>query len=381
VKILIAAEILPPTVGGPATWIARIGPELVRQGYQIKVITFAPQGNFDDLGLDVDWIELNQDKWLRWYKYIKAVKRQARNFDIILALGNVLAGVAAVKAKKKWGIPVVLRVPGDFAWEKAQERSSQPIDLEEFYKKKFSLFIEFLKKQQIKVGHSVDWLVTNSIYQADFIKKYWGVEKSKVSVIRNFFQPKQGKDQPDREVENILLVCGRLIRLKGNSKLLHLISDWLAAKKGWKLIFVGEGPQEESLKQLVEKLGIKDKVLFAGRLAQTEVFQYYQKARAYLLYSLHEGSPNTVLEAMNFSLPIIATRRGGTEELLEKYPRGELVEWGNQEQLLAALNKLEKGGLEKGWSKEERKIFFSDFASDKILQQWQDILINMKKNK
>lgn len=372
-KILIAAEILPPTVGGPATWLARVGPALVKRGYKLKVITFSRRGSFDNLGFDVDWIELEQNKWLRWWKYIRLVKSQARNFDFILALGNVLAGTAAIKAKEKWGIPVVLRVPGDFAWEKAQEETSEAIFLEEFYERKYSFFIEFLKKQQIKVAHKVDFLVTNSVYQAEFIKKHWKVEDKKIKVIRNFFIKTDSSIIKTKPKKNILLICGRLVNKNSNDKLLKFITDWLKEKNDWMLVFVGDGPQERNLKTLVKKIGLDDKVEFKGALSQAEVFEYYQKAKAYLLYSLHEGSPNTVLEAMNFSLPIIATRRGGTTELLQKYPRGRLVNWGNKQELISALNSLEKGDLENSWSVEAKQKFFSEFETQKVLDQWEEI--------
>ncbi len=380
-KILIAAEILPPTIGGPATWLARVGPELIKRGYKLKVITFARRGSFDDLGFDVDWVELEQNKWLRWWKYIRLVKSQARDFDFILALGNVLAGTAAIKAKKKWGTPVVLRVPGDFAWEKAQERTSEPIFLEEFYKKKYGFFIEFLKKQQIKVARIVDFLVTNSFYQAEFIKKYWRVKGEKVKVIRNFFLPPVIDSRIYNNRRNIILIIGRFINLKGNYKLLELIANWLKARDNWKLVFIGDGPQKESLKSLVKKIGLENKVEFKGALPQTQVFDFYQKSKAYLLYSLYEGSPNTVLEAMNFSLPIIATNRGGTTELLQKYPLGRLVSWGDRQELISALESLEKGDLEKSWPLETRQKFFSDFEVQKVLDQWEEIFNKIKKDK
>lgn len=380
-KILIAAEILPPAAGGPASWLARVVPELERRGHEIKVVAFVQSGVYDAGNFDVAGVEFNQNKLLRWCKYTKLLKKLSVNYDVILALGGVLAGTAAMRAKKKYNIPLILRSPGDFAWERAQENSVEPIWLEDFYNRRFGFYFEFLKKQQIKTARLADQVVVNSFYQADFIKKYWQVPNSKIKVIRNYFKiDNKYKSQREESNSKILFICGRLIKLKGNYKLFSFLGDWLKKNSDWRVVVAGDGPEKPALEKLVDKLSVKNKFSFVGSLPFDKVISFFQKASAYLLYSMHEGSPNTVLEAINLNVPVIASSRGGTTELVKKYPRGHLVNWGDRAELFAALDKLKTSDLQIHWFESEKTSFFVEYGPEKVINQWEEVLTKTVSN-
>lgn len=83
----------------------------------------------------------------------------------------------------------------------------------------------------------------------------------------------------------------------------------------WQLEFVGDGPGLVAAKALSNELKIADKVIFSGacsdvpaRLARSDVF---------ILLSRWEGLPLTILEAMSFSLPIVASDVGGVKETID----------------------------------------------------------------
>ena len=79
----------------------------------------------------------------------------------------------------------------------------------------------------------------------------------------------------------------------------------------------------EQTKALAKELGISQKVHFLGN--QSNVYPYLQEADIFLLTSLYEGIPMTVIEAMGTGLPIVATNVGGVPDLLKDGKTGLLV--------------------------------------------------------
>jgi len=73
----------------------------------------------------------------------------------------------------------------------------------------------------------------------------------------------------------------------------------------WKLVLIGDGPLRVKLEGQAKKLGIADAVEFKGVMKTP--YEYYAKAPIFALSSLHEGTPNALLEAMGCGLaPVIS---------------------------------------------------------------------------
>jgi len=91
------------------------------------------------------------------------------------------------------------------------------------------------------------------------------------------------------------------------------------------LVMVGGGNMEPQVRHLIERLSIKDRVLFAGRTDAAGVARYMQAADALCLPSQNEGVPNVILEAFACGLPVIASRVGGIPEVHPGDDFGRLV--------------------------------------------------------
>jgi glycosyltransferase involved in cell wall biosynthesis len=108
---------------------------------------------------------------------------------------------------------------------------------------------------------------------------------------------------------------GRLAEEKGVSYLLKAIKE---VKKDWdgiKLCVVGDGPLRGDLEELNRQLGLLDDTVFAG---QTDgVLSFYQQADLFVLPSLTEGLPLSLLEALSCGLPVVATAVGGSREIVD----------------------------------------------------------------
>ena len=135
-----------------------------------------------------------------------------------------------------------------------------------------------------------------------------------------------------------ILFVGLLAPVKGLDILieaLRLVGDGEAD-----CLLVGTGPMEEQLRRAAAAAGIAERVRFVGAQPSGEIPAWLNAADLLVLPSLSEGRPNVVVEAQACGLPVLATRVGGTPELIEHGETGLLVESGDPEALAAGLSRL-----------------------------------------
>jgi glycosyltransferase involved in cell wall biosynthesis len=130
----------------------------------------------------------------------------------------------------------------------------------------------------------------------------------------------------------LVTFVGRLDRQKGLSWLLETAPAWLAKLPDSDLFLVGEGPLRAALEQQCQRLGIADRVCFAGFRA--DVPEILARSDLLVLPSAWEGMPNAVLEAMAAGLPVVATNVEGVDELLGPLAGVQTVRYGDTESLV-----------------------------------------------
>jgi glycosyltransferase involved in cell wall biosynthesis len=95
---------------------------------------------------------------------------------------------------------------------------------------------------------------------------------------------------------------------------------------------------------LAASLGLGGDVIFEG--PREDLTPAYQAADLFVLTSDHEGTPNVVLEAMSSGLPVVATRTGGTTEIVQESVTGILADPADETTLAeAVLTLVEDNGL------------------------------------
>jgi glycosyltransferase involved in cell wall biosynthesis len=111
--------------------------------------------------------------------------------------------------------------------------------------------------------------------------------------------------------------------VKGVEYFLDAVPSILEAVPETRFIVLGRGREERLLKEKARRLGIDSYVIFAGY--QEEVERYYSIMDISVLTSLSEGLSITLLESMNYGLPVVVTRVGGNPELVVDGQTGYLV--------------------------------------------------------
>jgi glycosyltransferase involved in cell wall biosynthesis len=133
---------------------------------------------------------------------------------------------------------------------------------------------------------------------------------------------------------------GRLGPEKGHRYLLEAAAQ-LSRRAGLPpvhVLIVGQGREEAPLRALAQRLGIGDRVTFAG--FQREVWPYLAIMEVFVLPSLKEGLSLSALEAMALGKPVVASRVGGTPEVVEDGETGMLVPPSDASALAEALASL-----------------------------------------
>jgi teichuronic acid biosynthesis glycosyltransferase TuaC len=178
-----------------------------------------------------------------------------------------------------------------------------------------------------------------------------GVKKEKLQVIYNgveteVFKPGNQADERDALglplTAKIILYVGNLLPVKNPRLALESLAKLTVLDPAMepRLIMVGMGPLEASLKQDAETLGIAARVIWAGAQKPVQVAKYLRACDVLCLPSLNEGMPNVLLEALATGKPVVATNVGGIAEILNRPELGKLVASQDAEQMAAALHTI-----------------------------------------
>jgi len=133
----------------------------------------------------------------------------------------------------------------------------------------------------------------------------------------------------------ILGVVARLDEQKGHIYLLRAMPRIMEEYPAAALLVIGDGPLRKNLENFCSKLEITKQVKFLG--VRDDIKDIMALIDVFILPSLWEGMPNVLLEAMALKRPIVATRVGGVEELIEDKKSGILVAPADEKSLAEAI--------------------------------------------
>lgn len=136
------------------------------------------------------------------------------------------------------------------------------------------------------------------------------------------------------------------------------------------LMIIGDGPDRESLESFVaEHKRLKTSVFFVG--AKTNVREYYQKFDVFLMSSIAEGIPMTLLESMSMSIPHLVTNVGGIKEVIQEGRTGLSVESNNLDSYVESMLALyQNPALVPSMSVGARTRIVSKFSQDLMMEQY-----------
>jgi len=196
------------------------------------------------------------------------------------------------------------------------------------------------------VFRHADYVIANSESVAGFTRSYYGVDPRRLRVVPNGVREAgeiAGREEARRELggDGSSLIVGTLGRLSAEKNIpLLLRAAGIVSRRFPAARFAvgGDGPERGFLAGEIRRLGLEDRVVLAGD--RSDVPRFLSALDLFVLTSDTEGLPNAVMEAMGLGLPVVATRVGGTHEVVDDGVTGRLVAPRDAEGLARAIGDL-----------------------------------------
>ncbi len=174
--------------------------------------------------------------------------------------------------------------------------------------------------------------------------------------------------------ESVVLIgfTGKLRAEKNLGLLLEAFHD--AAIQDARLAIVGDGPCREDLERTASELGIHDRVIFAGELA--DALPVYASLDVFALSSITEQMSVSLLEAMACGLPAIATDVGDNRDLLGTAKSPACVPSGDRAALAGALRAAAlDGSLRESLGVENRRRSIESYSLERMVQSYEGVYL------
>jgi glycogen synthase len=264
--------------------------------------------------------------------------------DIIHAHSPVLNALPAIKVARKLGIPVVYEIRA--FWEDAAVDHGSTTE--------GSLRYRITRNLETRAIKQVDHVFTICEgLRTDILAR--GIPASKVTVIPNAVDINSFNlaSPPDPDLQQkwgltgktVIGFIGSFYAYEGLDLLLEALPAIIEQMPNIRVLLVGGGPQEKTLRLQAEKSGLGGVVIFTGRVPHQDINRYYDLIDV-LAYPRHPMrltelvTPLKPLEAMAQGQLFVASDVGGHKELVEHNKTGILFKAGDRQALAKAIVEL-----------------------------------------
>jgi glycosyltransferase involved in cell wall biosynthesis len=323
-SITLTTGIFPPDIGGPASFIPIFADRLIKKGIYVEVITLSDEViNDSNLTYKVVRISRKIKKPFRDFLVIKEIVKSSKKTDLIFC--NTLAFESAI-ASKISGKKLVQKIVGDLAWERANGSGRFKGTLDEYQNSKLCLKSKLTNIYRDFAVKQSDIIITPSNFLKDIVSG-WNYKKENIEVIYNAVEFEESDTLIKKDKFRIVSVA-RLIPHKGIEAILKTLAK---LDFDFEYIIIGAGPLRDELEKLSHALKLD--TMFIGNVSKKEVANWLKSSDMFILNSSYEGLPHIVIESMENSCPVIASRVGGTPEVVKDNENGLLFEHDNIDQL------------------------------------------------
>ncbi len=311
--------------GGIGTYVKELADELAVRGHEVHVLTLGSRPTVMDGKVHVHSVEADYFPLVdriypgagACYYVGRAMKRLVRRFGLNVVEFPNWEGFGIYYAWRR-PTPMVVRI---------HTSSLESIKIDR-------LPMNRLRRMDIQreLHHTklADVMITHSLAHRQTMAEELGIDPERIRIVPHGMRP---ADPPvgDREAKTIVFL-GRLERRKGSIDLMRAAALVLAGHPDARFVFIGTDrahcPGERTHAQyLADEFTpeVRAQIQLLGRLPDSEVQRWLQRATLFVAPSLYESFGLVFLEAMRCGTPVIGTRVGGIPEVVEHGKSGVLV--------------------------------------------------------
>jgi len=234
-----------------------------------------------------------------------------------------------------------------------------------------------------------DKIIAVSKFLQKWLVETVGVDNNKVIYLPNgcdvkkYFPGRDGAKRRELDIQDneiVIGTVGSLKELKDQESLIKAFASLTKSYADLKLLLVGDGPKRKDLEDFARELKISDKVIFAGNIIDTA--DIYRAMDIFVLPSLSENLPNTLLEAMASGLPVVATDVGDVRYILDGENGGIIVQPKDVEGIAKGIEYYlnnKQAAKDKGNFARRRVEEF--FSLDKMVNAYESLYLAIMKEK
>lgn len=334
---------------GAGKMMLSIANDMADRGYDITLLTYGGTKRNPRLDERVRWIPQRQRskiKLLQIPTNISAIKRaiQETKPDVTLSFltnANFMNAIASKACK----VPAIVSERGDPYSEDG--------------------FLSRIKKCFFGWAQLI-------ICQSENAAEYYAKKHNKnIIVIPNYIELRKDVVYPQfSERANNILVVGRLdIKQKRQDLAIKAFKQLSKNREGLRLVLIGDGPDQNKLKNLTKELDISDRVIFAGK--SDDVPSDMLSSKYFLLSSDFEGMPNSLLEAMAYGMVSVTTdfSPGNAKEIVNHGVNGYITKRSDWKAISDTFETVLNDTRNELVSSEAKRIA-EKYNKERILEMW-----------
>lgn len=288
--------------------------------------------------------------------YIKKLK-----ITHILCQSAIFGGSASIVAKRIFGIPVMIEIHG--------EEYFRVMNTQKKYLKPLSRFLIFIYKSANKV-RSLNPYMTQKLHK-------FGIKDNVTEIFNRvnleLFNKVKSNYQIQDDIFNIVSV-GRFVKEKNYENLIKYLSE---SDIKFHLTLIGGGELKTNYLDLIQDLNQHENVTLIDWINQKDFISILVNSDIYIQSSISEGMPRTIVEAMALQMPIISTKVGSIEGVIENEVNGLLVSTQEEEIIGAILRLYNSESLRRSLAQTARKNVIEKYEWNSIFDKYRNELISM----
>lgn len=330
-----------PLTGGTGSYVYYLSNELLKNGYNIHVVTGSNQTRDVHVNsqLDVSFLKSPKMPAIKSFllagnsnRKLQAIKKTS-NIDIMHPQLPLTPNFAV---PPNYGKTLVCTVHSTWKGE-AKAIAGEPfmrLNANEKVLVSLNPMLRFFEESMI---HRARKVIAVSEFTKWELTNYYKIPAQKIKVIHNGvdikkFQPAADKRKIKQELgfnpDDIAIVSvGRLYARKGLFALIESMPAVIKRFPNAKFIISGKGQSDEMQKLTTHatRLGVINNIIFTGYYPDQKLPKLYQAADVFAFSTFYEHHPFAVLEALSTGLPVVTTTVGGIPETIQTGKNGFLV--------------------------------------------------------
>ncbi len=353
--------------GGISSYVFNLAQGLKARGHRVIVgssggewVRRLDKAGIRHIGLPLRTKSVISPKLFLAYFALKRIIRE-ENIEVIHSQTRVTS-VLACRVSRKTGIPFISTCHGFFraSWERMIFPCWGRMVIAISGAVREHLIRDF------RVSQEIIRLVHNGI---DIEKSKVKSQKTKIELKREFGL----KEGP------VVGIIARLSEVKGHKYLIMAMKKVIEKIPDVQLLIVGEGKIQKDLEALADKLGIEKNIRFVPAVSDTS--EPLSVMDVFMMPSLQEGLGLSIMEAMLFGVPVVASKVGGIPSLVKDGITGVLVKPEDSDSLaLAIIDLLKNEEKAAGLAVAAKELIIREFSLEKMVEQTERVYFECLKD-